>query len=570
MVGRPFRDLRVLPRRGRALRPRDAAEARPRSRPDRGRRPAPGPRRPSRAPDHSPDRRPLPRPRLAASRRQRAPGRPGRVRPGHRDGIVRGRGRTTRAGPPSAAASVTGRDALSHRLDFVTTHATEFVDLTDRIRDEVRRAGLRNGRVHMQSLHTTLGLAINENEPLLLHDFESLLDRLAPAGAGYEHDDFARRFEVPLDEPANGHAHCRQLLLSAFATLMVEEGDLVLGRWQSMFAVELDGPRQRQVALQLDGEFARSDEQVSLEALVELELARQLMVDPEPVASPMRRLVGAGGKRLRPKLVQLTAGIGPRSDPLRAAELAAAVELLHNATLIHDDYVDESTHRRGRPTVAAAEGPERAIAVGDYYFAKATRLIAQIGNGGVTSALAEALEAVCASQIDDVAMRGSYPGDRDSYMRVIRGKTASLFAAACESGALLSGAAPDVVDALGRFGVLLGTAFQMADDMVDFSPSSGKPVGLDIRQRVLSLPLIYAAEDRVVGPEVRRLLAGALGDAEVGRVAELVTASGALPRVRQEAKGLIDAAVRELDAVELDGLRPALAGLALSAVDRIS
>jgi len=454
---------------------------------------------------------------------------------------------------------------LSHRLDFVTTHATEFVDLTDRIRDEVRRAGLRNGRVHMQSLHTTLGLAINENEPLLLHDFESLLDRLAPAGAGYEHDDFARRFEVPLDEPANGHAHCRQLLLSAFATLMVEEGDLVLGRWQSMFAVELDGPRQRQVALQLDGEFARSDEQVSLEALVELELARQLMVDPEPVASPMRRLVG-----LRPKLVQLTAGIGPRSDPLRAAELAAAVELLHNATLIHDDYVDESTHRRGRPTVAAAEGPERAIAVGDYYFAKATRLIAQIGNGGVTSALAEALEAVCASQIDDVAMRGSYPGDRDSYMRVIRGKTASLFAAACESGALLSGAAPDVVDALGRFGVLLGTAFQMADDMVDFSPSSGKPVGLDIRQRVLSLPLIYAAEDRVVGPEVRRLLAGALGDAEVGRVAELVTASGALPRVRQEAKGLIDAAVRELDAVELDGLRPALAGLALSAVDRIS
>jgi len=90
----------------------------------------------------------------------------------------------------------------------------------------------------------------------------------------------------------------------------------------------------------------------------------------------MRRLVEAGGKRLRPKLVELTAAIGPRHDPLRAAELAAAVELLHNATLIHDDYVDESTHRRGRPTVAAAEGPERAIAVGDYYFAKATRLIA--------------------------------------------------------------------------------------------------------------------------------------------------------------------------------------------------
>jgi secondary thiamine-phosphate synthase enzyme len=451
------------------------------------------------------------------------------------------------------------------RLEFSTTHATEFVDLTGRIAEEIGRAGLRNGRVHLQSLHTTVGLTVNENEPLLLRDFQGLLERLAPAGAGYEHDDFARRFDVPLDEPVNGHAHCRQLLLSAFITLLVEDGDLVLGKWQSVFAVELDGPRHRELAVQLDGDFARSQE-----SLVEAELARQLLVDPDPVAAPMRRLVEAGGKRLRPKLVQLTAAIGPHNDPLRAAELAAAVELLHNATLIHDDYVDESTHRRGRPTVAAAEGPERAIAVGDYYFAKATRLIAEMGNAAVTSAIAEALEAICASQIDDVALRGAYPGDRESYLRVIRGKTASLFAAACASGALLSDASPEVVTALRRFGDLVGTAFQMADDMVDFSASSGKPVGLDIRQRVLSLPLIYAAEDRVVGPEVRRLLAGALGDSEVGRVAELVTASEALPRVRREAQDLVEAAVRELEAIELDGLRPTLIGLARSAVDRSS
>src|SRR4029077_3984178 len=224
------------------------------------------------------------------------------------------------------------------------------------------------------------------------------------------------------------------------------------------------------------------------------ELNRQLLADPDPVAVPMRRLVEAGGKRLRPRLVQLTAHVGPRHDPQRAAALAAAVELLHNATLIHDDYVDESTHRRGRPTVAAAEGPERATAVGHFYFAKATRMIAEIGNRDVTSAIAEALEAVCASQIDDVALRGAYPGDRESYLRVVRGKTASLFSAACASGALLSGATPEAVGALRRYGELLGTALQTVDDMVDFSPSSGKPVGLDIRQRVLSLPLIYAAD----------------------------------------------------------------------------
>ena len=462
---------------------------------------------------------------------------------------------------------------IGARLDFHSDHATEFIDITQRLRDEVRRARLVNGRVHIQSLHTTVGLAVNENEPLLLRDFESLLARVAPAGAGYEHDDFARRLEVAVDEPVNGHAHCRQLLLTAMATLLVEHGELVLGRWQSVFAVELDGPRRRQLAIQLDGEFASAHVKSrpnGRETLVELELARQLLVDPEPVAAPMRRLVEAGGKRLRPKLVQLTAGVGPRHEPLRAAELAAAVELLHNATLIHDDYVDESTHRRGRPTVAAAEGPERAIAVGDYYFAKATRLIAQIGNRDVTSAIAEALEAICASQIDDVALRGGYPGDRASYLRVVRGKTAALFAAACAAGALLSESGPEVVEVLRRYGDLVGVAFQMADDMVDFSPSSGKPVGLDIRQRVLSLPLIYAAEDRAVGPEVRRLLAGSLEDGEVDRVAELVMSSDALRRVRAEAEALVDEAVRELESVELDGLRPTLIELARSAVDRIA
>ncbi|HEY8863922.1 MAG TPA: secondary thiamine-phosphate synthase enzyme YjbQ [Candidatus Dormibacteraeota bacterium] len=469
---------------------------------------------------------------------------------------------------------------VGQRLRFDTTRATEFVDITDRLREEVRRAGMRMGRLHLQSLHTTLGLAVNENEPLLLRDFQGLLERIAPEGAGYEHDDFARRMDVAMNEPVNGHAHCRQLLLTGFATVLVEDGELVLGRWQSVFAVELDGPRHRQLALQLDGEFAanslspsgrglgRGAEAGPPSELVELELSRQLLVDPEPVATPMRRLVEAGGKRMRPRLVQLTAGVGPRSEPLRAAALAAAVELLHNATLIHDDYVDESTHRRGQPTVAAAEGPERAVAVGDYYFAKATRLIAEIGNPDVTSTIAEALEAICASQIDDVALRGAFPGDHDSYLRVVRGKTAALFAAACASGALLSEAGPEVVDALRRYGDLVGIAFQMADDMVDFSPSSGKPVGLDIRQRVVSLPLIYAAEDRTVGPEVRRLLSGSLGDAEVDRVADLVVASNALDRVRTEAHALIEAAVHELETIELDGLRPTLISLARSAVDR--
>jgi geranylgeranyl pyrophosphate synthase len=182
--------------------------------------------------------------------------------------------------------------------------------------------------------------------------------------------------------------------------------------------------------------------------------------------------------------------------------------------------------------------------------------------------MAEALEAICASQIDDVAMRGAFPGDRSSYVRIVKGKTAALFAAACASGALLSDSPPEVVAALKRYGELLGIAFQMADDVVDFSPSSGKPVGLDIRQRVLSLPLIYAAEDREVGAEVRSLLQGSLGDREVDRVVELVTSSDALRRVGDEARGLVEDALRELEPVELNGLRSTFVSIARSAVDR--
>src|SRR5260370_40697620 len=154
-----------------------------------------------------------------------------------------------------------------------------------------------------------------------------MLERFPPVGAGHEHDHFARRSNVALDEPVNGHAHVRQLLLAGFATLLVEEGDLVLGRWQSVFAVELDGPRHRELALQLDGDFsplprasgggsgrARSAS-VSTD-LVELELSRQLPGDPTPLSPPLRTLVEAAAQRLRPKLVQLTAAIGPRNAPL--------------------------------------------------------------------------------------------------------------------------------------------------------------------------------------------------------------------------------------------------------------
>lgn len=459
---------------------------------------------------------------------------------------------------------ITGR-----RLEVHTGRPTQFIDITARLQEQVRVARLVRGRIHLQSLHTTLGLAVNENEPLLLQDLQGTLERLAPHDIAYHHDDFTRRIDIAEDERVNGHAHCRLLLLQPACTLLVEEGQLILGRWQSVFAVELDGPRRRQVALQFDGEFAAQNPDQDRQ-LVELELARQLIVDPEPVQIPMRRLVEAGGKRLRPLLVMLSTRLGPRRDPLRAAALAAAIELIHDATLVHDDYVDRASTRRGRATVAQAEGASRAVAVGDFYFAKGTRVIAELGNHEVTRTIAAAMETICLSQMDDVRLRGLYPGDYGMYLRVVRGKTAALFAAACRAGAQLADAEGTLADRLGRFGDLLGVAFQMADDLLDYSDSSGKPRGQDIRERVVSLPLIYATEDERVGVRVRELLAGSLGEAEVREVQDLVIASGALERVGEEARGIVGAALRELDEVALDGLRPVLVDLARSAVDRAS
>jgi geranylgeranyl pyrophosphate synthase len=127
-----------------------------------------------------------------------------------------------------------------------------------------------------------------------------------------------------------------------------------------------------------------------------------------------------------------------------------------------------------------------------------------------------------------------------------------------------------VVAALQRYGELVGIAFQMVDDLLDYSGSSGKPAGQDIRERVVSLPLIYASEDRAVGPELRRLLAGELSEDDVRRVQALVAESGALERVGAEARSLVRDAVGELDAVDLDGVRSNLVDLARGAVDRVS
>jgi secondary thiamine-phosphate synthase enzyme len=144
------------------------------------------------------------------------------------------------------------------RISITTRQATQFADLTGQVDALVADAGLRTGLVHVQSLHTTTAVVVNEHEPLLLADFAALLEAVAPLDAPYRHDDMSvRTVNLAPGERSNGHAHCRAVLLGSSVSLNVAEGRLQLGRWQRLFLVELDGPRAREVSVLLFGEGTR-------------------------------------------------------------------------------------------------------------------------------------------------------------------------------------------------------------------------------------------------------------------------------------------------------------------------
>ena len=144
------------------------------------------------------------------------------------------------------------------RIQIATERPTQFIDITDRLRELVAEAGIRFGFVNVQTLHTTTAIVVNEFEPLLLGDFSTLLQGVAPCDAGYRHDDVtARTVNLTADERVNGHAHCRALILGASACLNVIDGRLLLGRWQRVFMVELDGPRAREISVLILGESRR-------------------------------------------------------------------------------------------------------------------------------------------------------------------------------------------------------------------------------------------------------------------------------------------------------------------------
>lgn len=291
---------------------------------------------------------------------------------------------------------------------------------------------------------------------------------------------------------------------------------------------------------------------------------------PPLVAGALRGVIDSGGKRLRPALTLLSAHLC--GAPLtRAIPVAAGIEMLHTATLIHDDLIDNASMRRGRPTLNAHWSATATVLAGDLAFARAAVLAARGENLRVVQRFSETLEIICAGELHQLFTGQGHIPTLEDYESRIFAKTASLFALALEIGPRLAGEPPHVVAALTRFGALLGSAFQIADDVLDFvgdEATLGKPVGSDLQQGLVTLPVLAYLKQH---PEDTRLAAllREPGNTELLRtfVADL-RASGAIEAAMAAAEIHIQQAFAILEAFPASPYRHAIKEIAAFAIRR--
>jgi geranylgeranyl pyrophosphate synthase len=276
-----------------------------------------------------------------------------------------------------------------------------------------------------------------------------------------------------------------------------------------------------------------------------------LRADPdlELVTEAIGHLLDAGGKRVRPALTLLTGRLYP-CDPDKIVSMAAAVEMLHTATLVHDDVVDGSLLRRGSPTLNAHWSPGATILTGDYMFARAADLAAQTGNVRVMQIFARTLMTIVSGELRQLFGDATRRQTREDYFKRIYAKTASMFELATEAAGVLIGAAEGEILALRQYGHDLGIAFQIMDDVLDFigdESQVGKPVANDLRQGIVTLPVIDYLDAHPRDRRVDELLrSGQHGDELVLPIVGDVRASGAVDRAVAAAHDYVRTAQQRL------------------------
>ena len=308
-------------------------------------------------------------------------------------------------------------------------------------------------------------------------------------------------------------------------------------------------------------------------AQVDLVIAERLHSRVALINQISNYIVSAGGKRIRPRLVLMFAGALGFTGAERHT-LAAIVEFIHTATLLHDDVVDESSLRRGRSTANAVFGNAASVLVGDFLYSRAFQMMVSMNNLRVLDVLADATNVIAEGEVLQLLNLHDADLAVDDYLRVIRYKTAKLFEASARLGAVLAGASPAIEEACADYGRALGTAFQLVDDLLDYDGEThelGKNVGDDLREGKPTLPLLLALARG--NEHERSVVRHAIEHGEVARLDEVVAIvrrTGALEAARQLARDESALARESLGVLPASPEREALLDLCARSVDRSS
>ena len=276
-------------------------------------------------------------------------------------------------------------------------------------------------------------------------------------------------------------------------------------------------------------------------------------------------IISAGGKRLRPVILLLTSGALNYQDA-RKFSLAAVVEFIHTATLLHDDVVDESTLRRGRPTANENFGNPASVLVGDFLYSRAFQMMVDAGSMRIMQVLADATNVIAEGEVLQLMNMHDASLDEEAYLRVIRSKTAKLFEASSRLAAILANASPELEEACAEYGQALGTAFQVIDDVLDYEGNAaemGKNLGDDLREGKATLPLILAMQRGT--PAQKELVQKAIETGSVDQLSQviaIVRETGALDGSRQAAMAEAQRAINAAQHLPSGDYKDALIALA--------
>lgn len=311
-----------------------------------------------------------------------------------------------------------------------------------------------------------------------------------------------------------------------------------------------------------------------MQAVDALIAQRMVSKNAPRIADVATHLISAGGKRIRPLMTLATAQmLGYEADA--DTKLAAAVEFIHTATLLHDDVVDESDQRRGKPTANLLWDNKSSVLVGDFLFSRAFELMVETGSLRVLDILANASAVIAEGEVLQLSTAQDIATDEAVYLQVVRGKTAALFAAACEAGAVISGASASQTRAAYDYGDAIGIAFQITDDVLDYGGASdalGKNVGDDFRDRKVTLPLIFALEAADEAERAfwqRTIGAGQQESGDLDQALAIFARHDALERARQSALTWAKTAKEALAQMPAGPTRDALAETSDFVVARI-